>query len=65
MATDVTATTAEDFHERMHASHMYGLWELASQMTPSPAPKMLPYMWPSSLLTPIVQQSSEVVPVGN
>ena len=25
------------FHERMHANHMYGLWELASQMTPHPA----------------------------
>ena len=25
------------FHERMHANHMYGLWELASQMTPSSA----------------------------
>ena len=38
------------FHERMHANHMYGLWELASQMTPHPQPKMVPYMWkgPSS-----------------
>ena len=34
------------FHERMHANHMYGLWELASQMTPHPQPKMIPYMWP-------------------
>ena len=33
------------FHERMHANHMYGLWELASQMTPHPQPKMIPHMW--------------------
>jgi len=36
----------EAFHERMHANHMYSLWELASQMTPHPQPKMIPYMWP-------------------
>ena len=34
------ANPARDkFHERIHASHMYGLWELASQMTPHPEPK--------------------------
>ena len=27
------------FHERMHANHMYGLWELASQMTPHRSPR--------------------------
>ena len=37
------------FHERMHANHMYGLWELASQMTPHPQPKMVPHMWPWSV----------------
>ena len=28
------------FHERMHANNMYGLWELASQMTGQPMPKL-------------------------
>jgi hypothetical protein len=32
---------------------MYGLWELASQMTRHPEPKMIPYMWPWSLFEPI------------
>jgi len=44
------------FHERMHANHMYGLWELASQMTPHPQPKMIPYMWPWSKLTMVQAQ---------
>src|SRR5262249_14307257 len=52
------------FHERMHANHMYGLWELASQMTPHPQPKMIPYMWPCSRLKPIVDESGWAVPVG-
>ena len=52
------------FHERMHANHMYGLWELASQMTPHPQPKMIPYMWPWSRLKSIVDESGSAVPVG-
>ena len=52
------------FHERMHANHMYGLWELASQMTPQPQPKMIPYMWPWSRLKSIVDESGSAVPVG-
>ncbi len=52
------------FHERMHANHMYGLWELASQMTPNPQPKMIPYMWQWSLLESIVEESGRAVPVG-
>ena len=52
------------FHERMHANHMYGLWELASQMTPHPQPKMIPYMWPWSRLKSIVDESGAAVPVG-
>ena len=27
------------FHQRIHDNHMYGLWELASQMTPHPSQK--------------------------
>jgi gentisate 1,2-dioxygenase len=48
----------------MHAKHMYGLWELASQMTPNPQPKAIPYMWPWSELEPIIKASGELVPVG-
>src|SRR5439155_27106655 len=45
------ATAAEtDFHERMHAAHMYGLWALASEMTRHPEPKAIPYMWKASVL---------------
>jgi gentisate 1,2-dioxygenase len=53
------------FHETMHASHMYGLWELASQMTAHPEPKAIPYMWSWSLLEPIIKASGEMVPVGD
>ncbi len=57
------ATTAE-FHELIHKNHMYGLWELASQMTPHPQPKAIPYLWPSSLIERVVEQSADAVPVG-
>jgi gentisate 1,2-dioxygenase len=53
------------FHERMHAAHMYGLWELASQMTRQPQPKMFAHMWKWSLLESIVEESSRAVPVGD
>ena len=56
--------TTEQFHERIHANHMYGLWELASQMTPHPQPKAIPYMWPAALLESVVEQSGTAVPVG-
>jgi gentisate 1,2-dioxygenase len=59
------ASVREAFHERMHAAHMYGLWELASQMTAHPQPKMIPYMWRWSLLESIIDQSGEAVPVGD
>jgi gentisate 1,2-dioxygenase len=54
----------KEFHERMHAVQMYGLWELASQMTGRPQPKAIPYMWTHSLLEAMVRESGEVVPVG-
>jgi gentisate 1,2-dioxygenase len=44
---------------------MYGLWELASQMTPQPQPKMIAHMWPWSLLESIIDESGEAVPVGD
>src|SRR2546423_850288 len=60
------ATTAVDveFHARMHASHMYGLWELASQMTRHPEPQAIPYLWSASLIEAMVRESGDVVPVG-
>jgi gentisate 1,2-dioxygenase len=60
-----TTSLREAFHERMHANHMYGLWELASQMTPQPQPKMIAHMWPWSLLESIIDESGEAVPVGD
>ena len=57
-------STQEAFHERMHAHHMHGLWELASQMTPHPEPKMTAYMWQWSQVEPIIRASAEMVPVG-
>jgi gentisate 1,2-dioxygenase len=55
----------EAFHERMHANHMYGLWELASQMTPQPQPKMIAHMWPWATLESIIAESADAVPVGD
>jgi gentisate 1,2-dioxygenase len=53
-----------DFHDRMHEAHMYGLWELASQMTPRPAPRAIPYLWTAAQLEKMVREAGEVVPVG-
>jgi gentisate 1,2-dioxygenase len=53
------------FHERMHANHMYGLWELASQMTSHPQPKMIPHMWPWSTTESLIEESARAVPVGD
>jgi gentisate 1,2-dioxygenase len=53
-----------DFHERMHSAQMYGLWELASQMTRHPEPSAIAYMWKSPLIEAMVRESGEVVPVG-
>jgi gentisate 1,2-dioxygenase len=53
------------FHDRMHSHHMYGLWELASQMTPHPEPKMIPHMWPWSVTESIIAESARAVPVGD
>ena len=44
---------------------MYGLWELAGQMTAHPEPKMQAYLWKWDLFESIIEQSGEVVPVGN
>lgn len=63
MAIETTDTAA--FHQRMHANHMYGLWELASQMTPVPQPKAIPYMWRWKEVDEIVRAACEAVPIGD
>ena len=55
-------TVERDFHERMHAAQMYGLWELASQMTRHPEPQAIAHMWKASLIEAMVRESGEVVP---
>lgn len=57
---------AEDaFHQLIHKNHMWGLWEIASQMTPHPRPEAIPYQWKWSLLKDVVKQSATAVPVGD
>lgn len=65
MKAESQSALREAFHQRMHANHMYGLWELASQMTPHPQPKMIAHMWPWSVLDSIVAESANAVPVGD
>src|SRR5260370_5699314 len=55
--THASTTVDKEFHERMHAAHMYGLWELASEMTRHPEPKAIPYLWPSALIDAMVRES--------
>src|SRR5438309_7408193 len=64
MTRQALTTVEADFHERMHAAQIHGLWELASQMTRRPEPKAIAHMWKSSLLEAMVRESGEVVPVG-
>jgi gentisate 1,2-dioxygenase len=65
MSTPALELPAEDaFHRRIHANHMYGLWELASQMTPHPVPQMVPWMWKWQTTRAIVEESGRAVPVG-
>jgi hypothetical protein len=64
MATETVTETTEQFHQWIHDHHMYGLWELARQMTARPMPEMRAWMWQWSLLESIVKQSGEVIPVG-
>ena len=64
MATHAPTALAQDFHERMHAAGMYGLWELASQMTGHPEPQAVAHMWPASVLDAMVSEAAERVPVG-
>jgi gentisate 1,2-dioxygenase len=63
MATHAPTTVEQEFHERMHAAGMYGLWELASQMTGHPEPQAVAHMWPASVLDAMVSEAAERVPV--
>ena len=59
-------TKMEDqFHQLIHQNHMWGLWEIASQMTPHPRPEAIAYQWKWSLLKEVVRQSATAVPVGD
>jgi len=60
-----SSNESETFHDLMHENHLFGLWELTSQMTPEPRPKMQPHIWRWSVMEQIVRRSSDVVPLGN
>jgi gentisate 1,2-dioxygenase len=53
------------FHKLIHENSIYGLWEIASQMTPHPRPEAIPHQWKWSLLERLVRESSVAVPVGD
>src|SRR4029077_13012059 len=62
----MNAPTSEDaFHQLIHQNHMWGLWEIASQMTPQPRPEAIAHQWKWSLLKEVVKQSANAVPVGD
>ena len=57
--------TEDPFHKLIHEHHMWGLWEIASQMTPHPRPEAVPYQWKWSLLEKVIGESATAVPVGD
>jgi len=57
--------TEDAFHQLIHQNHMWGLWEIASQMTPHPKPQAIAHQWKWSLLKEVVKQSAKAVPVGD
>lgn len=57
--------TEDAFHQLIHQNHIWGLWEIASQMTPHPKPKATAHQWKWSLLKELVKQSASAVPVGD
>ena len=62
MTTELEHPGSEAFHNRIHDNHMYGLWELASQMTAHPTPKMIPYMWKWELFESVLARVSRFLP---
>jgi gentisate 1,2-dioxygenase len=65
MNAPIRTQTEDAFHKLIHENHMWGLWEIASQMTPHPRPEAIPYQWKWSLLERVVRESSTAVPVGD
>ncbi len=57
--------TEDAFHQLIHRNHMWGLWEIASQMTPQPRPEAVAHQWKWSVLEEVVKQSATAVPVGD
>src|SRR5258707_5003737 len=57
--------TEDAFHQLIHQNHMWGLWEIASQMTPHPRPEAIAHQWKWSLLGEEGRRSSTAVPVGD
>jgi gentisate 1,2-dioxygenase len=57
--------TEDAFHQLIHQNHMWGLWEIASQMTPQPRPEAVAHQWKWSILEQVVKQSATAVPVGD
>jgi gentisate 1,2-dioxygenase len=57
--------TEDAFHKLIHEHHMWGLWEIASQMTPHPRPEAVPHQWRWSLLQRVIEESATAVPVGD
>ena len=57
--------TEDAFHQLIHRNHMWGLWEIASQMTPHPRPQAVAHQWKWSVLEEVVKQSASAVPVGD
>src|SRR5438874_12784237 len=53
--------TEDRFHQLIHQNHMWGLWEIASQMTPQPRPEAIAYQWKWALLKEVVKQSASAV----
>lgn len=64
MTLEAPRQGSEQFHNALHANNIYGLWELASQMTPHPMPKAVPHVWKWTLLDEMVKAACEVVPIG-
>ena len=57
--------TEDSFHQLIHQNHMWGLWEIASQMTPQPRPEAIAHQWKWSILEKVVKQSATAVPLGD
>jgi gentisate 1,2-dioxygenase len=57
--------TEDAFHQLIHRNHIWGLWEIASQMTPHPRPEAVAHQWKWSLLEQVAKQSATAVPVGD